>query len=270
MAAGSHKTKTPEQGLMSARTTHQIDLIVNLTRRNFFLQFKGSLLGLLWALLLPVIQLMIFTFLFQRVVPLGIDNYPIFVFTALLPWNWFNVSILSAGNLFMINRDLVRRPNFTPSMLVLVGTLTNLLTYLVALPIVFVLVAISGRAITWTVLLLPLIMLIQGILIVGLSLFIATWNVFYRDVQHITGVAVMLLFYVTPVFYSLERVGREYRIAFTLNPMAVLVQSYRAILYEGTVPDWKGLLVASTMALAALGIGYLSYRREIPEVYDFL
>ncbi len=91
--------------------------------------------------------------------------------------------------------------------------LTNLLTYLVALPIIFVLVAISGRAITWTVLLLPFIMLIQGTLIVGLSLFIATWNVFYRDVQQIAGVAVMLWFYLTPVFYSLENVGREYRIA---------------------------------------------------------
>lgn len=250
--------------------THQLDLILNLARRNFLLQFRGSLLGLLWAILLPIVQLIVFAFLFQRVVPLGINNYPVFVFTALLPWNWFSVSILSAGNLFIVHRDLVRRPNFTPSTLALVSALTNLLTYLAALPIVFVLVAMSGRAITWTVLLLPFIMLIQGTLIVGLSLFIATWNVFYRDVQQITGVAVMLLFYLTPVFYSLERVGREYRIAFTLNPMAVLVQSYRAILYEGTVPDWSELLVASSVAVAALAIGYLSYRREIQEVYDFL
>lgn len=255
---------------MSAGITHQLDLILNLARRNFILQFRGSFLGLLWALLLPVIQLMIFAFLFQKVVPLGIKDYPAFVLIALLPWNWFSASMLSAGNLFITNRDLVRRPNFTPSTLALVGALTNLLTYLAALPIVFIVVAISGRAITWTVLLLPFIMLIQGALIVGLSLFIATWNVFYRDVQQITSVAIMLLFYLTPVFYSLERVGREYRTAFTLNPMAVLIQSYRAILYEGTVPDWKGLLVATTVAVAALGIGYLSYRREIQDVYDFL
>jgi ABC-type polysaccharide/polyol phosphate export permease len=254
---------------MSART-HQLDLIINLARRNFSLQFRGSFLGLLWAVLLPVIQLVVFVFLFQRVVPLGIENYPAFVYTALLPWNWFSASIVSAGDLFFVHRDLVRRPNFTPSTLAFVAALTNLLRYLVALPIIFVLVAISGRAITWAVLLLPFIILIQGTLIVGLSLFIATWNVFYRDVQQIAGVAVMLWFYLTPVFYSLENVGREYRIAFMLNPMAGLVQSYRAILYEGTVPDWSGLLVASTIAVAALGIGYLSYRRKIQEVYDFL
>jgi ABC-type polysaccharide/polyol phosphate export permease len=213
---------------------------------------------------------MVFVFLFQRVVPLGIENYPAFVYTALLPWNWFSASIVSAGDLFFVHRDLVRKPNFTPSTLAHVAALTNLLRYLIALPIIFVLVVISGRAITWTVLLLPFIMLIQGTLIVGLSLFIATWNVFYRDVQQLAGVAVMLWFYLTPVFYSLDNVGPEYRIAFMLNPMAGLVQSYRAILYEGTVPDWSGLLVASTIAVAALGIGYLSYRRMIQEVYDFL
>src|SRR5215471_131839 len=250
--------------------SHQFDLIINLARRNFFLQFRGSFLGLLWPLLLPIIQLMVFVFLFQRVVPLGIENYPAFVYTALLPWNWFSASILSAGNLFLAHRDLVRRPNFTPATLALVAALTNLFTYLVALPIIFVLLAISGRAITWTVLLLPLIMLIQVTLIVWLSLFIATWNVFYRDVQHVTGVAVMLLFYLTPVFYSLNNVRREYRVPFALNPMAGLVQAYRAVLYDGTVPSWGALFVAGIVAVAALGIGYLSYRHEIQEVYDFL
>ena len=103
---------------MSERT-HQLDLIINLARRNFSLQFRGSVLGLLWAVLLPVIQLMVFVFLFQRVVPLGIENNPAFVYTALLPWNWFSASILAAGDLFLVNRDLVRRPDFTPATLAL-------------------------------------------------------------------------------------------------------------------------------------------------------
>ena len=234
------------------------------------MQFKGSLLGLLWAVLLPLSQLMIFVFLFRRVVPLKIENYPVFVFTGLLPWNWFSMSITSANSLFISNRDIVRRPNFEPSILALVNALSNLLTYLISLPIIFILLAISGKRLTWAVLLLPVIMLIQGTLIVGLSLFLATWNVFYRDLQHITGVAVMLMFYLTPVFYSLENVGREYGKLFTLNPMAVLVQSYRAILYEGTIPDVSTLLVATTVSVTIFGLGYLAYRRDILNVYDFL
>jgi ABC-type polysaccharide/polyol phosphate export permease len=213
---------------------------------------------------------MIFVFLFRRVVPLKIENYPAYVFTGLLPWNWFSMSVVSASSLFSYNRDLVRTPNFDPLLLVLVNALTNLLTYLVSLPIIFVLLATAGRGVTWTVLLLPLIILIQGTLIVGLSLFLATWNVFYRDVQHIAGVAVMLLFYLTPVFYSLENVGSEYRSLFALNPMAALIQAYRAVLFNGAVPDWSTLLVASTVSVIVCGVGYLAYRRDIHGVYDFL
>ena len=113
---------------MSA-ATHQLDLITNLAKRNFSLQFRGSVLGVLWSVLLPVIQLMVFVFVFQRVVPLGIENYPAFVYTALLPWNWFSMSVLAAGDLFLVHRDLVRRPNFAPSTLALVGALTNQLRY---------------------------------------------------------------------------------------------------------------------------------------------
>jgi ABC-type polysaccharide/polyol phosphate export permease len=267
--ATSPKRRHLTESAMTIRP-HRFDLILNLVRRNFLLQFKGSLLGLLWAVLLPLSQLMIFVFLFKRVVPLKIENYPAFVFTGLLPWNWFSMSIISASSLFISNRDLVRRPNFEPSILALVNALSNLLTYLISLPIIFILLATSGKRLTWAVLLLPLIMLIQGTLIVGLSLFLATWNVFYRDLQHITGVAVMLMFYLTPVFYSLENVGREYRRLFTLNPMAVLIQSYRAILYEGTVPDASTLLVATTVSVTICGLGYLAYRRDIQNVYDFL
>ncbi len=254
---------------MTAKS-HQYDLILNLVRRNFILQFKGSLLGLLWALLLPLSQLVIFVFLFRRVVPLKIPDYPVYLFTGLLPWNWFSMSINLASSLFITNRDLVRRPNFEPSILALVHALSNLVTYLISLPIVFILIATSGRRLTWTVLLLPVIMLIQGTLIVGLSLFLATWNVFYRDLQHITGVVLGLMFYVTPVFYSIENVGREYRSLFTLNPMAVLIQAYRAILYDGTVPDVSTLLVATAVSITICGLGYLAYRRDIQGVYDFL
>ena len=267
--ATSSKRRHLTESTMTTRS-HRFDLILSLVRRNFILQYKGSLLGILWAVLLPLSQLMIFVFLFKRVVPLKIENYPAFVFTGLLPWNWFSMSIISANSLFISNRDLVRRPNFEPSILALVNALSNLLTYLISLPIIFILLATAGKRLTWTVLLLPLILLIQGTLIVGLSLFLATWNVFYRDLQHITGVAVMLMFYLTPVFYSLENVGREYGRLFTLNPMAVLIQSYRAILYEGTVPDGSTLLVAATVSVTICGLGYLAYRRDIQNVYDFL
>jgi ABC-type polysaccharide/polyol phosphate export permease len=250
--------------------SYQLDLIIHLVQRSFLLRYKGSVLGALWSLLLPLAQLIVLVFLFRKVVPLNIDAYPAFVFTALLPWNWFGVAVSSAGGLFLGNRDLVRRPNFTPWILTIVNTLSHLLTYLLFLPVLFVFLLLWGREVTPWLLLLPLLILMQGVLIAGLGLIIGTLNVFYRDVEHIVSVAVMLLFYLTPVFYRSDMVGEKYRLLYILNPMAVLIESYRAILYHAAAPEWNSLLVAGSVCLGVCGLGYLVYQYQLHNVFDTL
>ena len=227
---------------------YHYDLIRHLVWRDFSLRYKRSVLGIFWSFILPLAQLMVLTFLFRKVIPLNIDNYPAFVFSALLPWTWFNTCLNSSGTLFISNRDLIRRPNFTPAILIIVNALTNLINYLMAMPILFVIMALSGKAVTLALLSLPVLILIQGVLIVGLGLFITTLNVFYRDIQQIMSVALMLLFYITPVFYQSQAVSEKYRIIYKLNPIAVLIQSYRSIFFYGAVPEWRLLLLALKQA----------------------
>jgi len=247
---------------------YKFDLIWHLVKRDFSLRFKRSALGVLWSLVLPLAQLLVLVFLFNKVVPLKIDDYPAFVFSALLPWTWFSSCLSAAGGLFVNNRDLVRRPNFEPYIIVIVNTVSNLLIYLVALPILFVLLVLDGRVITSMLIILPVLSLIQGILTVGLGLMIATLNVFYRDVQQIVSVAVMLLFYMTPVFYSFDSVSENYRIIYTLSPVSILIQSYRSIFFYGSAPDWELLLVAGISSLIFYAIGYLIYKRNLHNVID--
>jgi ABC-type polysaccharide/polyol phosphate export permease len=218
--------------------------------------------------MLPLAQLLVLVFLFQRVVPLDIDAYPAFVFSALVPWTWFNTCLSSAGGLLINNRGLVRRPNFAPTTLIIVNVLSNMLNYLVALPVLFVMLAFYDRTITLALLILPLLMLIQGILMVGLGLIIATMNVFYRDVQHITSIVLMLLFYMTPVFYRPEAVSEKFHILYTLNPIAVLIQSYRSIFFYGTVPGRGSLLFVGAVSIVVCGFGYLFYTRSLHDVID--
>ncbi|HEY3230197.1 MAG TPA: glycosyltransferase, partial [Roseiflexaceae bacterium] len=210
----------------SKRLTHATDLLWHLVLRDFSLRYKHSVLGILWSLLLPLAQLLVMVFLFQAVVPLHIEAYPAFVFCALLPWGWFTSCLSSSCGLFISNRDLIRHPNFAPANLMIVNTLSNLITFVVALPILGIVLAVYGRGMTAALLLLPLLMLLQGVLTAGLSFIIATLNVFYRDVQHIVTVALMLLFYLTPVFYRPQAVAEKYQLVYKLNPMAVLVQNY--------------------------------------------
>jgi lipopolysaccharide transport system permease protein len=254
---------------MKSFTSH-FDLILNLVRRNFILRYKGSVLGVFWSILLPLIQLLVLVFLFRKVVPLGIEDYPVFVFSALLPWNWFSSSLQSAGHLFLNNRDLMRRPRFTPSTLMIMDALTELLTFLISIPILVVLLIIYGREITLFLFFFPLLLLIQGVLIVGLGLIIATLNVFYRDVAHIVSVAVMLLFYLTPVFYRPQAIAQEYQFLFAWNPMVSLIQSYRNIFFYGTAPEGTSLLLTSVISVGACIVGYFLYHYRLPEVIDVI
>jgi ABC-type polysaccharide/polyol phosphate export permease len=240
----------------------------HLVRRDFRLRYHDSSLGVAWSLLLPLAQLVVLVFLFQRVVPLGIDAYPAFVFSGLLPWSWFSACVSAAGTAFVGSRDLVRRPGFEPSTLVVVSTLSNMLGYVVTLPLLVIVCAVSGRPLTAAVLMLPVVLLIAEALILGVCLIVATLNVFYRDVQHIVGVALTLLFYLTPVFYRGHEAGERYQWLFTLSPIAVLVQAHRAIFFEGRVPSLGPLLLAAVISALVCAVGWLVYRRAQHDVVD--
>jgi len=220
--------------------------------------------------MLPLCQLLVLVFVFRKVVPLNIEDYPVFVFTALLPWIWFSTCLGSAGSLFTGNRDLIRKPNFSPSTLVIVDTLSNLLPYLLFMPILFVMLFIYSRPVTPALLYLPMLIVLQGILTAGLGLIIATLNVFYRDVQHIASVSLMLLFYITPVFYRSQAIAESYRIVFKLNPIAVLIDSYRAILFYGRVPEWSSLLLVGISSSMLCVIGYFIYKHHLNEIIDIV
>lgn len=247
---------------------YNFDLICHLVRRDFSLRYKRSVLGMLWSLMQPLAQLLVLVFLFEKVVPLNIDAYPVFVFCALLPWTWFSACLSSAGSLFVGNRDMVRRPNFIPANLVIINTLSNLITFLLALPILFAMLVLYDKTLTLYLLYLPLLMLLQGVFVTGLGMILATLNVFYRDVQYVIGVALMLLFYLTPVFYQSQTVTEGYRTLYTLNPIAVLIESYRAIFFYGTAPEWSALLFVGIASVVVCGLGYLVYSCLFHNVID--
>src|ERR1041384_7192223 len=97
---------------------YYLDLVWHLIVRDFSLRYKGSILGVMWVMVTPLMQLITLVFVFKKVLPLNIDSYPAFVLTALLPWTWFSSCLSNSGTLFLANRDLVRRPNFPPVILI--------------------------------------------------------------------------------------------------------------------------------------------------------
>jgi ABC-type polysaccharide/polyol phosphate export permease len=249
---------------------HNLDLLQHLVRRDFLLTYRRSTLGMLWSLVLPLAQLLVLGFVFQHVLPLGIEAYPAFLFCALLPWAWFSTSVLNAAGLFITNRDLLRRPNFGPGLLVLVSTLSNLMTYVCALPVLVAVLYWYGRPLHAAIWMLPVVIAIQALLTVGIGLIVATLNVFYRDVNYVVTVILMLLFYVTPVFYRGDASMPGYAVISVVNPLAGLVQSYRDIFFDGIAPPFGQLALSAAASVVVTAIGYRIYRSMHHDLIDAL
>ncbi len=212
-----------------------IALAVHLARRNAAAAHRGSLLGSMWPLVRQLAQLAVLVFAFSAVFDLGIDNYPVFVFSGLIAWSWFSTGLVAAGASVIHGRHLVLQPSFPPAVLPLVAITVPLVDVLVALPVLGLMLALAG-AVHWTVLLLPLLLAVQFVLMVGLAWIVSAVSVYLRDVPNMVGVAVATLFYLTPVFYPVSRVPESWRWLIDLNPLAPLLEAYRAVLLDGRLP----------------------------------
>jgi lipopolysaccharide transport system permease protein len=242
------------------RLTYVRDLLRELVARDLKLRYKRSALGIVWSLVTPLSQILIFSFLFNRVLPLNIPNYTAFVFCGVLAWSWFQNALYAAAGSIVDNRSLVRRPGFPVAVLPAVTVATNMIQYLLALPVLLVTLLITGGALGVTALALPLLLALQFLLTLGLAFLIAAAHVSFRDTQHLLSIALVLLFYMTPVFYRADLVPPEYQFIYALNPMAHLLSAYRAILIENVWPDPVPLAGIALVALMFLLTGYSFFR----------
>jgi lipopolysaccharide transport system permease protein len=248
-------------------TPYWLDLLSELVSREMKLMYKRSLLGMAWTLISPLLQLGVFVLVFQGLLGTNTStefypSYTAYVFTGLLAWNWFQSSLFQATGVIITSRALIRQPGFPKAILPIVVVLTGLFHYVLALPILFVFFLIGGVKFTAYVFLLPLLQLLQFLLTISFSYVLAGINVKFRDTQHTLGVLLQLLFYLTPIFYSLKQIPPTYWYYYALNPMVHLVTAYRQILIWGTAPDWLALTIVAVIALGLLPIGYWIFRRQ--------
>jgi ABC-type polysaccharide/polyol phosphate export permease len=235
-------------------------------------RYKSSLLGVAWSWLNPLLMMSVYTVLFTVLLHNdSIRHYPVFLLCGLLPWQFFNDSVIQATGSIVDNAHLIKKVYFPAEVLPLSTILANLVNFLIALPLFFGLALLLGARLTWYVLLLPLTLLIQLVFTVGLSLILATLNVFYRDTRIILGVIMLAWFFLTPVFYPINSVPKEAALLGInfdaqlwlrrLNPMASIVASYRDLLYWGAPTGLDFLFRTAITALVFLVAGYLLFMR---------
>ncbi|MFC1975503.1 ABC transporter permease [Chloroflexota bacterium] len=250
-----------------SRIIYLRDLLHELVSRDMKLRYKRSALGIFWSLLNPLAQLLVFIFVFSVVLPLNIPNYPLFVFTGLLVWTWFQSALFQSTDSIVANPDLVRRPGFPMPVLPVVTITTHLIHFLLAIPILMVFLLWSQGPITSALLFLPVLIVLQFLLTLSLSYTTAALQVNYRDVQYLLGIILTLTFFMTPIFYDASAIPENYQWLYNLNPIAQLVTAYRAIFLYGEIPDLLPLVI---IGIASTALLFVSYKVFIRTSYRFV
>lgn len=241
---------------------HARDLISVLIARDLKILYKRSSLGFGWALALPLLQLIIYTFVFRKVLTLSIENYPSFVFIGVLVFGWFQSSLSESSGLITGSKALVTQPGFPLTLLPHVKVGVRLFHFLIALPFLFILLGFQGIRPSLCWISIPLLIGVQYMVIAGLSYPLASFNVIFRDTQHMVGVLIQLTMFLTPIFYSIEQIPAAVRRWFYINPMVGLVECWRAVLLDSSWPDPWVMTCLFGFGVVALIVGRRIFERQ--------
>jgi ABC-type polysaccharide/polyol phosphate export permease len=248
------------------------DLLFQLVRRDVVVRYRHSLLGVSWALLQPLGLMLLFTFVFTRAVSLGaIDRlgvpYPLFVYLGVLPWTFFATGLTGCTQSLTAHRDLVTKVYFPHQILPLTSIAAAFFDFCVASFVLVALVIYYDWTTDWSfefqpaLLLLPLVVGTQIVLMIGIGLWLALGNLWYRDVKYLFGVGVQMWMFLTNVLYPLPTEGSTaLKVLTTVNPMVPIISAYRSIVIDGCAPAAVPFMTATVVAVAFTTSGWAMYR----------
>lgn len=236
---------------------------------------KGSdtLLGNVWWILDPLLQMAVYVVFVSLLVGGAghIEDYPLFVFAAILPWKWFSSAINDAILSVVARERIIKQVHFPKIVLPVSSTLSGIVNFAFGLiPLALLMLLFFRDRIAWTLVLIPVVAVVQLVFTLGLAILMSAINVFYRDVGNVARHLLRLWFYLSPALYSVEQVNAfaaDYPlvgIAFGLNPFTVLFEAYRAVIYDGVPPSWLGLAVLLAVSIVLLGACTYVFKRMEP------
>lgn len=246
----------------------QRDLFLNLTRAGLTARYKTTGLGFLWFLLTPLILMVALSIVFQQVIRLDIPDYPLFALAGLIPWTYFQTGLGGATPSLVRSATLIKRVRLPRVLIPLAEIAGASVHFVVALALFVGLAIVFGRAPGAGLLLLPIVVAVNVVCLLGLAMLLAALQVVYRDVEFLVSMGLRVLFYLTPIFYPLAFVPDEWRLIYLLNPLAGIVESYRAALLPGATFHLEPLAIAAASSVVCLVAGIVVFRRLEPRFDD--
>lgn len=245
------------------------ELLINLVGKEFKAKYKGTVFGFLWSLIVPVIMVLVYWFAFGYLMRTTIDDFPVYLLSGLLPWVFFNGSLMGGVTSITANGSLINKIYFPREILPISTVLFNMIHFLLSFLILIPALIIFGRPFHLELyLLLPVVLATHLILSIGVVFIVSAWNVFFRDIQHLLEVLLLAWFFMTPIIYSYDLVSGTLTgpllVLYNINPMVGVTELYHAILYGSEFPGLSILIRTIAVALMWFGIGYLVFKRLEP------
>ena len=222
-------------------------------------KYKGSFLGVLWSFVNPLLQTFIYAIIFSFLLRSNIPHYTTYVVIAVLPWTWFT-STMSSTNSILMNGGIIKKVYFPREIIPISAVTSGMVNYLISCLIICIFLLCTGIGYSWNILFLPLIMIVQYIFQLGVLLFVSSIDVYIRDLEYIVNFFVQMLFYATPILFSIDMFGK-YKWILQLNPLTTIINSYRDIFYYQQMPNFLSLFIVFLVSLGVLFIGIFTFKK---------
>lgn len=248
------------------------ELLFNLARREISQRYKQSILGYAWVVLNPLFQIIVLSFVFSTVFRVSFYSVPyiIFLVVGLLPWNFFALSLASSVNSLTSNSSLITKIYFPREILVYGTIIAKMVDFFYSCLVLIPFFIFYKTTLTTQVFWVIPIFIIQVVFTAGLSLLISAFNLFYRDIQYLLTLITSLWFYLTPIIYPVEQFPEKYRFIFSLNPMSVIINAYRQVIFTDMPPNIASLKIAALTSVFLFLFAFLIFKKLEGKFADYV
>lgn len=274
-AAGSFVRIEPSRSWFAFRL-HEVwlrrELLYFLTWRDLKVRYKQTSLGALWAILQPLMMMVIFTVVFGNFAKMPSDGlpYPIFAYSALVPWNFFAGALSRCIGSLVGNANIVSKVYFPRLIIPLSATLSGFVDFAISFVILLGMMFWFGFVPSWGILVMPLFLVLALLTALGLGLWLTALNVKYRDIGYAVPFLVQLWMYASPVAYPASLVPERWRVLYNLNPMVGVIEGFRWGLLGKESPDFGALAISAAAVLALMVGGMVYFKRTERTMVDVI
>ncbi len=237
-------------------------VVRQLVRQQLILRYRRTILGYFWTLLNPLLMMSVTAVVFANLFKMDLHTFALFMFAGMVPWNLFSAMISGSSTTFLSNEGLIKKIYLPKLIFPLSMSLALLVDSVLSLVALFSMMLFIGAAPTWSLLFLPVAYLLVFIFAFGGTLIISVLTVFFRDLQHVVGILLQALFFLTPILYEKKSFEGYLGKLLGLNPIAPFIDLFRAPIRYGVLPDTASIAHAALLAAASLVLGMVFFLRQ--------